>query len=97
MQSWRSMNTDWDIRFYDDKGCLDFVRQVSQQLHAHPWPCCAELDISHLPASVHVTQHPQQGHDTSDQPGAVCWQEFPEYYAAYKALPKNVERSDFFR
>ena len=50
MQSWRSLNPDWDIRFYDDKACLDFVRQ-----------------------------------------------EFPEYYSAYKALPKNVERSDFFR
>ena len=50
MQSWRTLNPDWDIRFYDDKACLDFVSQ-----------------------------------------------EFPEYYAAYKALPKNVERSDFFR
>ena len=50
MQSWRTLNPDWDIRFYDDKACLDFVSQ-----------------------------------------------EFPEYYTAYKALPKNVERSDFFR
>ena len=24
-------------------------------------------------------------------------QEFPEYLEAYKGLPKNVERSDFFR
>ena len=23
--------------------------------------------------------------------------EFPEYLAAYRALPKHVERSDFFR
>ena len=24
-------------------------------------------------------------------------QEFPEYLAAYRGLPKDVERSDFFR
>ena len=50
MQSWRALNPDWDIRFYDDAACLAFVRS-----------------------------------------------EFPEYLAAYKSLPKNVERSDFFR
>ncbi|KAK9792043.1 hypothetical protein WJX73_001872 [Symbiochloris irregularis] len=50
MQSWRRMNPDWDVRFYDDAGCLDFVRR-----------------------------------------------EFPEYLDAYQALPKDVERSDFFR
>ena len=27
MHSWRQQNPDWDIRFYDDKACLDFVRQ----------------------------------------------------------------------
>lgn len=50
MQSWRRLNPDWDVRFYNDAGCLEFVRR-----------------------------------------------EFPEYLDAYQALPKDVERSDFFR
>lgn len=44
------MNPGWELRFYDDQACLDFVQR-----------------------------------------------EFPEYLAAYLALPKQVERSDFFR
>lgn len=50
MQSWRRTNDDWEIRFYDDAACLQFVQR-----------------------------------------------EFPEYLEVYKALPKDVERSDFFR
>lgn len=50
MQSWQRLNPGWELRFYDDQACLDFVRR-----------------------------------------------EFPEYLAAYIALPKQVERSDFFR
>lgn len=50
MRTWRSMNPGWEIRFYDDAACLEFVRT-----------------------------------------------EFPEYLAAYKALERDVERSDFFR
>ncbi len=50
MQSWRRLNEDWEIRFYDDEACFNFVKR-----------------------------------------------EFPEYYDAYRALPKHVERSDFFR
>ncbi len=49
-QSWRRLNPGWEIRFYDDEACLEFVSR-----------------------------------------------EFPEYLAAYRALPKHVERSDFFR
>jgi hypothetical protein len=51
MRSWREHNgNSWQIRFYDDQACLDFVRR-----------------------------------------------EFPEYLDAYGSLPKDVERSDFFR
>ena len=50
MQSWRDKNPDWEVRFYDDAACLNFIRD-----------------------------------------------EFPEYLTAYRALPKDVERSDFFR
>jgi hypothetical protein len=51
MRSWREHNGNgWQIRFYDDQACLDFVRR-----------------------------------------------EFPEYLDAYRSLPKDVERSDFFR
>ena len=50
MRSWRVMNPDWEIRFYDNADCLAFV-----------------------------TRH------------------FPRYLDAYLALPKDVERSDFFR
>ncbi|KAK9806068.1 hypothetical protein WJX72_000034 [[Myrmecia] bisecta] len=50
MQSWRRYNEDWEIRFYDDEACLQFVQR-----------------------------------------------EFPEYLDAYRSLPKDVERSDFFR
>lgn len=51
MRTWRDVNgNDWQIRFYDDKACLEFVRR-----------------------------------------------EFPEYLEAYISLPKDVERSDFFR
>ncbi|GAB4818501.1 hypothetical protein N2152v2_005547 [Parachlorella kessleri] len=50
MGTWQRMNPGWDVRFYDDHDCLDFVRR-----------------------------------------------EFPEYLEAYRALAKDVERSDFFR
>lgn len=50
MASWDRLNPGWEIRFYDDAMCRQFVRT-----------------------------------------------EFPEYYDAYIALPKDVERSDFFR
>lgn len=50
LQSWRRLNPGWEIRFYDDEACLEFVSR-----------------------------------------------EFPEYLDAYRALPKHVERSDFFR
>mmetsp|Transcript_10132 Transcript_10132/g.30353 ORF Transcript_10132/g.30353 Transcript_10132/m.30353 type:complete len:836 (-) Transcript_10132:2926-5433(-) len=50
MLSWKRFNPGWDIRFYDDAACIEFVSR-----------------------------------------------EFPEYLEAYKALPKHVERSDFFR
>lgn len=50
LQSWRRLNPGWEIRFYDDEACVEFVSR-----------------------------------------------EFPEYLAAYRALPKHVERSDFFR
>ena len=50
MASWTRLNPGWEVRFYDDQMCREFVRT-----------------------------------------------EFPEYYQAYLALPKDVERSDFFR
>eukprot|EP00218_Dolichomastix_sp_CCMP3274_P014156 CAMPEP_0170135690 /NCGR_PEP_ID=MMETSP0033_2-20121228/2605_1 /TAXON_ID=195969 /ORGANISM="Dolichomastix tenuilepis, Strain CCMP3274" /LENGTH=1019 /DNA_ID=CAMNT_0010371293 /DNA_START=85 /DNA_END=3144 /DNA_ORIENTATION=+ len=50
MQSWRAQNPGWEIRFYDDASCREFVDR-----------------------------------------------EFPEYAEAYRRLPKDVERSDFFR
>jgi hypothetical protein len=50
LQSWRRLNPGWEIRFYDDEACIEFVSR-----------------------------------------------EFPEYLEAYRALPKHVERSDFFR
>ena len=50
MASWTQLNPGWEMRFYDDAMCRQFVRA-----------------------------------------------EFPEYYDAYLALPKDVERSDFFR
>ncbi|GIL46724.1 hypothetical protein Vafri_3637 [Volvox africanus] len=50
-QSWARVNGPaWQMRFYDDEACIDFVRR-----------------------------------------------EFPEYLDAYLTLPKDVERSDFFR
>ena len=49
-ETWKSMNPEYEYKFYDDKACSDFVER-----------------------------------------------EFPEYYDAYVNLPKNVERSDFFR
>ena len=50
MQSWRSANAGWAVRFYDDEACVQFVSR-----------------------------------------------EFPGYLQAYRQLPKDVERSDFFR
>ena len=50
MQSWRSANEGWAVRFYDDEACIQFVSR-----------------------------------------------EFPGYLQAYRQLPKDVERSDFFR
>ena len=26
MQSWRQANPNWEIRFYDDEACLEFVQ-----------------------------------------------------------------------
>jgi mannosyltransferase OCH1-like enzyme len=49
-ETWKSMNPEYEYKFYDDKACFNFVEH-----------------------------------------------EFPEYYDAYVNLPKNVERSDFFR
>lgn len=49
-QSWMRLNPGWQVRFWDDASCLEFVHR-----------------------------------------------EFPEYYRTYVALPKNVERADFFR
>jgi hypothetical protein len=49
-ESWVRLNPGWEIKFWDDTLCKEFVRT-----------------------------------------------EFPEYYAAYLGLPKNVERADFFR
>jgi Glycosyltransferase sugar-binding region containing DXD motif len=49
-QTWIRLNPGWEVRFWDDASCLEFVHR-----------------------------------------------EFPEYYRAYVALPKNVERADFFR
>ncbi len=50
MASWKNANPGWEVRFYDDNACIEFVKR-----------------------------------------------EFPEYFDAYKRLPKDVERSDFFR
>jgi hypothetical protein len=50
MQSWRSANEGWEVRFYDDEACIEFVSR-----------------------------------------------EFPAYLQSYRQLPKDVERSDFFR
>ena len=50
MHSWVDANPAWQVRFYDDMACTEFVRR-----------------------------------------------EFPEYLDAYVGLPKDVERSDFFR
>ena len=50
MQSWRAANEGWEIRFYDDEACIEFVSR-----------------------------------------------EFPGFLQAYRQLPKDVERSDFFR
>eukprot|EP00884_Botryococcus_braunii_P017341 jgi/Botrbrau1/4290/Bobra.0390s0030.1 len=36
MQSWRRLNEDWEIRFYDDDACLDFVkREFPEYLDAY--------------------------------------------------------------
>lgn len=36
MQSWRRLNGDWEIRFYDDEACLDFVkREFPEYLEAY--------------------------------------------------------------
>jgi hypothetical protein len=38
MQSWRRMNSDWEIRFYDDQACLEFVqREFPEYLDAYRW------------------------------------------------------------
>lgn len=50
MRSWPALNAGWEMRFYDDAACVDYVRR-----------------------------------------------NFPQYLDAYRALPKDVERSDFFR
>lgn len=36
MQSWRQMNPNWEIRFYDDEACRDFVaKEFPEYLEAY--------------------------------------------------------------
>lgn len=36
MQSWRRLNPGWEIRFYDDEACLEFVsREFPEYLEAY--------------------------------------------------------------
>ena len=53
MQSWRLANPNWEIRFYDDEACLEFVQhEFPEYLEAYRQgltPCLASPLAAPLP------------------------------------------------